>query len=556
MFNGRLEINLRTMGNQKSKVKILQLPAQSGKTRKVEEEIVKFNRERFEALNEVCGAENDINIWISANNKLLVDQTKRRLTKDLSEDVKGDIFSWTSGTKESNISAKELAFDILSGDIEIIVLCSHPKRVEYLVDMLTRLNQLKTPLKRNINIWIDEADHSVNLWSQYEEVLDMPFLKQVTLVSATFDSVIKRHGQLNIIRYKDTHPACYRCMKDSTIIEENGSYSTSGYVEAVLKKYQEKLVRPGMRAFIPGNNTQRSHEEISSILIAYGFVVIILNGAHKEMRFPDRDAIDLSPYLTVSESALTEFNTEFNTVISQMYVDLDICKYPLAITGFICVERGITFQCAPLGRSTKLKKAMIHNGFLFDYGIIPPMDDKSEAYQTMARLFGNVGEFPEYKPCEIYSDGATLKKVYKQEQIAINLARMAYEEDWEEVTIGRIKAAEKYEEEKGWTHVIKEFYTLQDANAFLKENESNQNNAEVCDGTGRFPEDIGFYQTSTTGYKRKRQYDELMLEINRWSKLSNFDIGNKNKYCRLYICYKDFKDKTSSVFVIRMITRI
>lgn len=96
------------MGNYKSKLKCLILPAQSGKTRKVEDLITRFNR-----INELFGNNDDVNIWISANNKLLVHQTTSRIRKDLcsssstdSDDendsnavIKGKVFSWTSGTK-------------------------------------------------------------------------------------------------------------------------------------------------------------------------------------------------------------------------------------------------------------------------------------------------------------------------------------------------------------------------------------------------------------------------------------------------------------------------
>ena len=52
----------------------------------------------------------DINIIISANNRVLVEQTKTRMTKDLATEseegandacIQGNVFSWTSGTKKS-----------------------------------------------------------------------------------------------------------------------------------------------------------------------------------------------------------------------------------------------------------------------------------------------------------------------------------------------------------------------------------------------------------------------------------------------------------------------
>ena len=94
------------MGAEQSKCKCLYLPAQSGKTRKMEE-LIKEHKlgELFEPV--------DINIIISANSKLLVEQTKTRMTNDLATDseegandacIQGNVFSWTSGTEKSNIT--------------------------------------------------------------------------------------------------------------------------------------------------------------------------------------------------------------------------------------------------------------------------------------------------------------------------------------------------------------------------------------------------------------------------------------------------------------------
>jgi hypothetical protein len=61
------------MGSEQSKCKCLYLPAQSGKTRKIEELIKEYKLgELFDPV--------DINIIISANSKLLVEQTKTRIT--------------------------------------------------------------------------------------------------------------------------------------------------------------------------------------------------------------------------------------------------------------------------------------------------------------------------------------------------------------------------------------------------------------------------------------------------------------------------------------------
>lgn len=423
----------------RQKVKGLLLPAQSGKTRKVEELIT-----RFSLISELL-ADGDLNVFISANNRLLVSQTESRFRADLgaSSDeeeagpndavIEGTIFSWMSGTKKSNISPMELAFRILK-DIEMIIMCAHSKRMQYLNETLRLLASLPLFTKR-VNIWIDEADASINLWSKYSEILDLPCINQVTLVSATFHSIFNKYKRLHIIPYEVTHPECYRRLKDSVRhTEDLLAFSAQPYVKAVIEKHPE-LVRPGARAFIPGSTEKASHEAIAAYLLGLGFSVIILNGDKKELRIPGQAAINLRPYLSVDDPE--DVPDEFNKTLATLYAQNNLAERPLAITGFMCVERGVTFQCGP--------EEGVHNGFLFDYAIIPPIADKAEAYQAMARVFGNVGHIPGYSPVHIYTNSATFTKVEQQEEIAVNLARVVHENALEEVDKHTYKHAATYE---------------------------------------------------------------------------------------------------------------
>lgn len=535
------------MGINKSKLKCLILPAQSGKTRKVEEQITRFN-----LINDLFGHNGEINVWISANNKLLVHQTTSRIRKDLgpssdSDDegesdavIKGKIFSWTSGTKKSNISAKELAFEIL-GDVDMVILCAHSVRVRYLISMLGYLT-VHRAFNKKVNIWIDEADKTINIWSKYPELLNNPAVNQVTLVSATFNSVVAKYGRLNIIPYEVTHPACYRRLKDAKrIVEDVGKSSPVEYVRHVLNKHKAKLVKPGMRAFIPGDYTKQSHEDIAEMLLTLGFAVIILNGSHKELRIPGETPMDLRPYLTVSDP--DDVPDEFNTTLSRMYIENDLDRYPLAITGFICVERGITFQCAPAEDD--------HLGFLFDYGIIPPITDKAEAYQTMARLFGNVGDFPDYKPCEIYTNTATFKRVQNQEEIAVNLARIVAEQGLTEVGPEHIRDAANYEFEKDLEVIVREFNTCDEANDFLSSNGCNRNTKNNTD-----PTDARFLMESTTKKLARMSYDQVMKDLSGFAKSSGFDLRGKAQQAgRTYVCYRDLNDPSTVVYITRIVKK-
>jgi len=424
------------MGSQQSKCKSLYLPAQSGKTRKVEELIQEYKLgELFDPV--------DINIIISANNRVLVEQTTARMTKDLATEskdgandacIKGGVFSWTSGTKKSNITAEALTLRIMNGDIEMVVICAHPTRIRYLVQTLELLANQRLFTKK-INIWIDEADNSISLWSKYQKVIEMNCVNQVTLVSATFDSVIAKYKELNVLPYLKTHPDCYVGLRNAIRRETNIVVGSAvEYVRHVITTQRDMLMKPGMRAFIPGSNSTASHDAIADFLHnECGFVVIIINGQRKEILVPgQQDPIDLRCYLTIQNDDTPQ---EFNTQLAKLYKENNWSRFPLAITGYMCIQRGVTFQCGSLDG--------VHDGFLFDYGIIPPnIKCAAEAYQTMARLFGNIGQIPEYKQVEIFTNAVTFSRVEKQEETARNIARMVAEQGLEVVTKKDLKSAE------------------------------------------------------------------------------------------------------------------
>ena len=410
------------MGNSPGKLKCLYLPAQSGKTRKVEEEIKKYN-----AFNEYFGEKNDINLIISANVRLLVCQTASRLQTDLTDEelIDGPVFTWISGSEKCNLTPKELAFDISVGDTEMIIMCAHPKRLVHLYNMITCLSK-NTKFNKNVNIWIDEADASLLKWSKYEHIITNPLITNVTLISATFDSVFKKYKRLQVIGFPETHPECYRCLQDAKCIKIDFAGSAVEYADFILNK-NEHLLKPGLRAFIPGDYKKESHNQLRKLLFDYGFCILLINGDEKTLSTRDQD-IDLSDFFSFSE-----IPEEFNTVLARLYQSHELYRYPFAITGMECIKRGVTFQCDRVEGE--------HEGFLFDYGIIPNIQQKVEAYQEMARIFGNVGDFINYKQVDIFSTSTNFKKVQQQESMAMNIAKMVYDRRLEDVGKEELKEA-------------------------------------------------------------------------------------------------------------------
>jgi len=348
--------------------------------------------------------------------------------------------------------------------------------------------------------------------------------------------------------FQVTHPACYRRLKDAKRIDVNFATADAvEFVKHVITKNREKLVKPGLRAFIPGEMRKASHDAIADFLYSIGFIVIIINGERKEILVPGEAKIDLRGYLTVSNGETPE---EFNVQLAKLYTENNWARFPLAITGFYCVERGVTFQCGP-----ELDPAKgLHDGFLFDYGVVPPIACKAEAYQAMARLFGNVGHLPNYKPVEIYTTSAMFNKVEKQEEIAVNLSRMVYEQELDQVDKKHFKAAQNFDAEAEWDLFEGEFKTQEQANEWRR-----QLGVRPTPPCGAVEQDGRYFWTcSTTGKAKVLSYAEVKAALaGNVSKLSFLDVKGKEgtAYGRMFVCYKDLKDPDSVAFICRAVKR-
>ena len=515
----------KKMGANQSKVQGLYLPAQSGKTGKMNK-IMILNKHTAELFGE-----GDVNFIISSNNLVLAEQTKSRVETALQKEEfehDADVFTWRSGKKET-VSSAELYADILDGKIDTVIMCANGPRIKHLVDTVQRLESSRHFTKK-IKIWIDEADSSIQLWRKYEHILALTKVQKVTLVSATFTSIFKRYGTIFILGYEVTHPECYRCLRDCNKVEINLVGSPIEYVRHIVDLHG--LAKPGVCAFVPGDTTQESHNEIASFLQERGFVVVIINGARKEILVPGKSAIQLDKY----ESS----DDELNITLAKLYHENHWDQFPFAVTGHYCVGRGVTFQSVPNED---------HKGFLFTDGIISPIADASTAYQLMARLFGNIGKHPSYKPCNIYSTHSMFSKVGKQESCAIHLPKMIHEESGmgAEVGMDDVLEAQRFDVESKWTLHVAEFTTLDAANTFLYSHGARRNNAT---------KDGDFYKSSLTKKKDILNYDDAVATMSGWSKLSLFDVKPGGSiYGRMIICYKDVTDPSSVMFICRVIKK-
>lgn len=414
------------MGSTNSKCECLWLPGQSGKTRKIQE-MIKFTAQ----LNNLELFDDDepqaIDIFICSNNRTLVQQTSSRMEEDLynedgeSDDkIEGHVYSWISGLKKGsksggNVKWQELAYEVIRNRVSMIVVCAHKKRFTFLKNLIEDLNTCKE-FKKNINIWIDEADASVKLWSQFDITM-LDIVKKVTLISATYDDIFKQYGRIKVIPFEKTYITdMYHRIQDSEIIlDDFVSKDAFGYLEGVYTKHKADICKPGIRLFAPGDVTRESHEQIANFLNKEGFIVVIINGTNKEIRKPNGDVIQLTKLIGDVDRNTPE---EIGKAIARVYHDSDFSKFPFAITGRLCIGRGITFQ---------------NERFIFDCGIIPFISNAAEAYQCGCRIAGNIKHFLGYKPSFLITPYRMMEKMKAHENIAINISRIVYEEKLESI---------------------------------------------------------------------------------------------------------------------------
>jgi len=496
-----------------------------------------------EYAQEEYDCEGFLNVVISANNRSLVDQTEVRMNRELfvdSEDdeeadvkIEGSCFKWRSGIKGNNITYGELADKIKEEEVTMVVCCAHAKRLKYVYDLLTNLNNSKI-FKKKINIWIDEADASIKLWSKPSliDVSTFARVHKITLVSATYDSVLKKYGRIRVLPCLETTLSIYHRIQDCIIVEEDiAALSTVDYLFNIYLKCQKSLSKPGVRLFAPGDVERMSHEAIAEFLYSRGFAVVIINGERKEILIPDRnDPIPLTPYVDVETSA----PEEIGRVITKIYRQNRLERFPFAVTGHLCLGRGITFQ---------------NDEFLFTHGVIFNIADKANAYQTACRLAGNIKDFDDYMPAILYTTSKMMKVILEKENTAIGIAKHVAENSSSHVDkemIDYLYGGKTLAREEDFTCEWFEFKDMDEATRFspnIREKQEDQT-------------DNRFKLSSITKLKRL-SYEEIMA-TKLGKKTANMPTPKKvGEYKdRLYVGYKDLNDHNTAVYVIRRLTRV
>lgn len=423
------------MGSSNSRVEYIMLPGQSGKTRKVEE-LIRIYSAMSRITNE-C-EENDINIIFCSNNRALVKQTEARMKKNLfigneesagsdassisdedASDAKIDdrVFSWFSGSGVKKIPKEKITLDILDDKISMVICCANKIRMKYVYDIVKSLQESRH-FTRKIYIWLDEGDAYIKLWNNSSlDVTRFSKVAKVTPVSATFDSCIKLFDRIKVIPFEITsNQETYHAFQDCVMLTDDTPGQAPEYFSAIIQKYGDIICQPGNRLFCPGDNRIETHDAIAEEALEKGFIVAIINGKRKHLLFPS--SFNRHPIPLLNDNEDLKDPKEIGIIIGELYRDLNLAAHPFAITGHTCLSRGITFQ---------------NELFMFDYGIIPNISNSATAYQTACRMNGNIRQLPGYKAPTVFLCSRMKEKIIQNEQIAINMARICFQEGLEDV---------------------------------------------------------------------------------------------------------------------------
>jgi len=407
------------MGGLNSKCEVLTLNGQGGKTRRIQDMIKE---------EELSKPGQHINILVQANNRSLVEQTSVRMDQSLFDDegeadakIEGHCFSWYSGNGPK-VTVDDLVGKIMAPDgVSMVVCCANRKRLDYLSEVIKKVEAIfkrfHSPMK--MNIWIDEADASVCFWrdANYQDIMKKEIVEKVVMVTATVDALVKEFKTIRVMPLEEPTLPIYFRVQDYVIdLKEEQKMSALDFLKMAVEATPDRYLSPGVRTFAPGEVVRRSHEAIASYAVSMGAAAIVLNGLYKEIRIPAGEGI--APIIITLKGA-SETAEEIGRCIGRLYAEHNLERFPLFVTGNMCLGRGITFQ---------------NDMFLFDHQILPAaFETRAAAYQAACRGAGNIKGLPNFLAREatgfkptIVATASMWRWIVEAETIASTLAKKAF----------------------------------------------------------------------------------------------------------------------------------
>ena len=401
------------------KCTLLTKPEQSGKTFLMLQKIV----EDFSEEPREDGKQN-INFILCDNNLLLVLQTSDRVNSD--EELRqfrnietGEIYIEFSSSKRTKTNTSDTVFRfITTGKISNIICCSNSIRCEDIFKIIIDISNAGLKDKFHFNIWFDEADKFIKLINEYI-IPTLEKYENISLypISATPERIIRYFKEINIWAIENPTLENYHGWNDNEIIPyDNTICKKNDFVEHILSN-NSKEIKSNTRWFIPASNSKSSHHKIKDICREYGIVTMIING----------DGITV--YMLDGRIIENDKDDMPDKLIPKIYSKYELYKFPFAITGYLCISRGITISS---------------QDFMLTHAIMPlSISNKSELSQIAGRMKGNQKLWKNYIKPKIFCSDKFNKLAKEIENKTIQLAKIAFESEWKTVTLEKFKTVEK-----------------------------------------------------------------------------------------------------------------
>jgi hypothetical protein len=392
------------------KMFLLVKPCQSGKTgeafRHLNGLIEEFNTE---------GKQRHIAITFVDNSLILTAQTSIRSKNTLKECESIDF------TSKSKIRSADVVRSTILDNPKLgnIICCGHTTRFSDIDWLLHRFPLIK------FTIYIDEADKIatsnkvvdyVNSWKMNHNV------NQIIMITATSEQLLKKYNSITLLPVNEvTHKNYVRFSEcqysdfNPKIVCDENHYSPNTYY--VLEYFKNHTMNNGEVYFIPTSTKRKDHDEIEDVLIDgdYVNVVIKINAVDKQITIlrgqtPTERKKEIIFFKEIEGST----QKELSHWLGDYYEKYEgATKWRLAITGNICVGRGISIQS---------EKCSISHAI---YGPAISSMAKANKYQIGARILGNIRKFKNFENDTfpiIICQKSTHDEIKRMEETAILIA--------------------------------------------------------------------------------------------------------------------------------------
>jgi len=379
-----------------TRVVLICKPEQSGKTFVMIQQIIKDIT--YPSCDKVI-----VNIIFCDNNLLLTRQTSTRVGDALPKSeiqINDETYlEFSSHSRTAYHDANAVIGGIIR-NINNILCCTNGTRVDDTFGIIEGLqNNPATRDRFFFKIWLDEADKYYGfIDSTFKPLVEKYENVALYCITATPKALFMKYQALNVFPLENTTSPEYHGWTDNKIQTFAIETNCLGFAKHILEHHTAAIV-PGSKWFIPAELKKKTHESMAKLCGSFGMATIIVNGEGVKFYLPNR--------LVVVEKK----TDELNKILLKIYREHDLHNYPLAITGNLCVSRGIS---------------MMSKDLIFDYGILSCCNNPQQASQDAGRLKGNMKSWPAYKPPVVFTTPKFDKIAIEWEKKSRALAELAF----------------------------------------------------------------------------------------------------------------------------------